>query len=70
MPETLNLNSAECIRQITSIGSTAYRNICTGAEAVVPWGAGEWALAIGGGAFVGAMVLMFSAMALSIITGR
>lgn len=32
----------DCLKSVNSIGSTIYRNICTGQQAVVPWGSGDW----------------------------
>ncbi len=43
----LNLNAAECIKAISNIGETTYRNICTGTEAVVPWGSADWFNGVG-----------------------
>jgi hypothetical protein len=35
-----------CLKSVTSYGHTTYMNICTGAQTVVPWGCGDWAMAI------------------------
>jgi hypothetical protein len=57
---TVNLNSAQCIHSISHWGETAYQNICTGTLAHVPWGSGDYALAIFGYsviAFVGMLAI-------------
>lgn len=38
----LNLNSADCIKSISHIGSTTYVNICSGTHVDVPWGSVDW----------------------------
>ncbi len=55
---TINQNVAECLRSVNHVGGTTIRNICSGTEAYVPWGALDW---IGWG-LVG--VLMFGAAAM------
>ncbi|CAH1678080.1 hypothetical protein CHELA41_24485 [Hyphomicrobiales bacterium] len=58
-----NLNVAQCMKEISNIGHTVVRNVCTGAEAVVPWGTLDW---IGILFIVGAFVLfvgIFTAIA-------
>ena len=34
----LDLNSQQCIKDISNFGETVYQNICNGTETVVPWG--------------------------------
>ena len=38
----INLNNADCIKEISNIGHTQYQNICTGALSTVPWGVSDW----------------------------
>lgn len=52
----LNVNSAECIKGISNIGSTTYQNICNGTSSVVNWGIGDWIM-------IGSVVLFLVAMA-------
>ena len=43
----LNLNSADCIKKVSNIGSTIFTNICNGTHVIVPWGSSDWIQAIG-----------------------
>jgi hypothetical protein len=54
---TVNLNSAQCIHSISHWGQTDYQNICTGTLAHVPWGSGDYALAIFGYGVMAAVVI-------------
>lgn len=31
-----------CLKKISNIGSTVYRNSCTGQDVVIPWGSVDW----------------------------
>lgn len=41
---TINLNQVECVKSITNLGSTTYKNICDGSSATVGWGIFEWVI--------------------------
>lgn len=43
--QDLNLNSTECIARANDIGGTMVRNICSGAQAYIPWGSADWLMA-------------------------
>lgn len=51
---TINLNSAECIKEVRNIGNTVYQNICDGTSSVVPWGSADW--------INGMIIILFLAM--------
>ena len=55
MESTINLNqnSVECLKHVEDVGGTLVMNICTGAEAYVPWGTMRW------GEFLAASSLSF-----------
>ncbi len=52
MTDTLNLNSADCLKTVRDIGVNHIHNICTGAVTDVPWGSLDWfVIIILGGVF-------------------
>lgn len=65
---TVNQNATECVRTVSNIGGSIVHNICSGAQTAVPWGTLDWVLFYGLGGFCAAMVLMFLAMAISIVS--
>lgn len=67
--QTHNLNLAECLRSVSEIGSTTVVNVCTGAEAVVPWGSLDW---LGFGlisAVAAAMIVLFVVLVVALVRG-
>ena len=56
----INLNEVGCIKPIANIGSTIYRNICTGVDVTTPWGTLDW---------VGAGLLTTMALVLLALVG-
>lgn len=52
----INLNSAECIKNVTHLGYESYHNICSGAITTIPWGFFDWF----------GMVILFGFLALGI----
>jgi len=60
--QNLNLNSTECIARANDIGGTLIRNVCSGAQAYVAWGSGDWAMAIVGTSIVLLVFGVFGAL--------
>ena len=49
IPENMTLNQnqiADCLKPISNIGHTIYQNVCNGTSTQVPWGVGDWFLAL------------------------
>lgn len=46
MDGTLNLNQAECLRDVVQLGFTQVHNVCAGTITNVPWGMADWLGAI------------------------
>lgn len=40
--QTVDLNSTQCLRDISEVGFTTVQNICSGATHTVPWGLLDW----------------------------
>lgn len=68
--QTINLNSAQCIKTISYFGHDVYRNICANTAVDVPWGTADWGLAIF--SIIAAVVVigMFAVMAFKIAMDR
>jgi len=64
--QNLNLNSTECIARASDIGGTLIRNVCSGAQSYVPWGSGDWALAVVVGGLVALVFGIFAFLAVAI----
>jgi len=64
--QTVNLNQAECLREISNVGSTVVKNLCSGESVIVPWGSVDWMAFVFLGLFVvtvtGLMARMVYAM--------
>lgn len=43
---TVDLNNAECIKDVNNIGNHVYHNICNGSTTVVGWGTTDWVCAV------------------------
>lgn len=54
----VNLNATECLGKTYDIGSTTIRNICSGAESVIPWGSLDWAAFVTLGVLFGAVTAL------------
>lgn len=46
MDNTLNLNSAQCLKEANGFTATTITNICNGEVHVVPYGAADYLIAI------------------------
>lgn len=42
----VNLNAAQCIKEVDHLGYTSVHNICTGAVVDLPWGVDGWMAAV------------------------
>ncbi len=52
-----------CLKAISNIGSTTYKNICTDSQYVIPWGSADWVMGI----IVGCVALFFVGILLIMI---
>jgi hypothetical protein len=55
----LNLNQAECIKEVSNFGNTVYVNICNGTTSVVSWSSFDIALGIFLGIFLISIIIFF-----------
>ena len=62
MDQTINANMAQCIKSVTHIGHNAHHNICNGTVTNLPWGAGEWVLALFLAATLVGLVLILASL--------
>lgn len=53
-----DINNKSCVKSINDIGETVYKDICSGAEAVIPWGSVDWI------AFVGVSIILTLAVSI------
>lgn len=44
MEGTINLNNAQCIKEVVGFGTITYKNLCNGAQVILPWGLDNWGL--------------------------
>jgi len=68
--QALNIDSQtldQCLKTTMNFGEFIIRNICTGQVYTIPFGGMDWVIAIGLLAAGFGLVLMFFAMAISII---
>ena len=52
----------QCLKTMSSFGSTTYYNICTNTTTIVPWGSVDWGRAVACSVFVVIILGVFAAL--------
>lgn len=63
----LNNKTLDCLKAINNIGSTTYKNVCSGAVSTVPWGSNDWLEHSIVGLLIGICLLIFVVVFILII---
>lgn len=63
----LSLDKSECLQHATYVGYERIHNVCAGTFTDVPWGSGDWVLAVGCAGIFTVVAVMLLVISTSII---